>query len=328
MEPASLQSGENVRIGVLINPLSGKNRQESTSISQIINEHPEVLQQKVQTPDDVLGALVDFGRRHVNLLVISGGDGTVQAVLTVLLEIKPFVTQPQLIVLAGGTTNMIAGDAGVPGNQEKALRRLLQLGQNSVGSGTRIQRPILRLKVPGHDVKHGMFFGAAGISQGIQYYQRNLHNGSMGGFPGIFITLVRSLWVIVFQHRRCVVSARITVRLNGQPPQTEDFMLMFVSTMDQLFLGLRPFWGRGGGPLLFTAVRARARFLLQLLPFLARGRKRGKATEENGYYSNNVDQVELYTGESIALDGEIYTPKSSDEPILLQCGGHVTFIRL
>lgn len=328
MEPASLQSGENLRIGVLINPLSGKNRQESTSISQIINEHPEVLQQKVQTPDDVLEALVDFGRRNVNLLVISGGDGTVQAVLTVLLEIKPFVTQPQLIVLAGGTTNMIAGDVGVPGNQDKALRRLLQLMQNSVDSGTRIQRPILCLQVPGHDVKYGMFFGAAGISQGIQYYQKNLHNRVIGGFPGIFITLVRFLWVIVFQHRRCAVSTSVTVSLNGQPPKTENFILMFVSTLDKLFWGLRPFWGSGGGPLLFTAVRARARFFLRLLPFLARGRKRGKATEENGYYSNNVDQVELYTEESIALDGEIYTPNSSDEPILLQCGGLVTFIRL
>jgi diacylglycerol kinase (ATP) len=328
MEPASLQLGDNVRIGVLINPLSGKNRQGSTSITRIINKHPEILQQKVQTPQDVLEALVDFGRRNVNLLVISGGDGTVQAVLTVLFQIKPFVTQPQLIVLAGGTTNMIAGDVGISGNQDKALRRLLQLMQKSIDSATRIKRPILRLQIPGHDAKYGMFFGAAGISQGIQYYQKNLHNGSMGGFPGIFITLVRFLWVIVFQHRRCAVSTRITVSLNGQPPQTENFMLMFVSTMDQLFWGLRPFWGRGGGPLLFTAVRARARFLLQLLPFLARGRKRGKATEENGYYSNNVDQVELYTGESIALDGEIYTPKSSDEPILLQCGGHVTFIRL
>lgn len=328
MELTPAQSIDNVRIGVLINPLSGKNRKGSTSITQILNTHPEVLQQKVQTPEDVLEALVDFGRKNVNILVISGGDGTVQAALTVLFQHKPFVNQPQIIVLAGGTTNMIAGDVGVTGSQSKALCCLLQLKQRSIDSGIRIQRPILRLQIPGYDVKYGMFFGAAGISQGIQYYQKNLHNGNITGFPGIFITLVRYLWAIVFKHRQGNVSTSISVSVNGQSLHTDKFMLLFVSTLDQLFWGLRPFWGRGDGPLLFTAVRSRARFLLRLLPFLARGRKLAKATEENGYYSMNADKIELYTEDSIALDGEIYTPNSSHEPMLLECGGHITFIRL
>ncbi len=328
MESASLLPDDHLRIGVLINPLSGKNRQGLTGITRIINKHPEVLQQKVETPQDVLEALLEFGRKKVNLLIISGGDGTVQAVLTVLFQMKLFVTQPQLIVLPGGTTNMIAGDVNVSGNQDKVLRRLLQLMQKSIDSGTRIQKPIIRLQIPGHDVKYGMFFGAAGISQGIQYYRENMHNGSMGGFPGIFLTIVRFLWAIVLRHRKFPVSARLTVSVNGQPLQPENYMFLLVSTLGQLFWGLRPFWGKGSGPLLFTAVRARARFLLRLLPFLARGRKLDSATEENGYYSYNTDQIELYTGDSVALDGEIYTPRTADEPILLQCGGHVTFIRL
>lgn len=328
MASISLETGKKLSVGVLINPLSGKNRQGQSTISQVIKDYPQVLQQKVQTPQDVYDALMDFARRKVNILVISGGDGTVQAVLTVLFRHHPFTTHPQLIVLAGGTTNMIAGDVGIPGNQEKALLRLLQWVQAGNGSVTRIQRPILRLQVPGHEVKYGMFFGAASISQGVQYYRRNLHNKRLRGVPGICLTLVRYLWGAIRQRKQYAVSTHITVRLNKQLLHKEDFMLLFVSTLDQLFFGLRPFWGIESGPLRFTAVRSRARYLLRVLPVLARGRMTEKGTSENGYFSHNVDEVELYIAENVALDGEIYTPESGQKPTLLQYGGTINFLRV
>ena len=323
-----MESGDRPRVGVLINPLSGRNSRGLATIFQTISEHPSVLLHKVQTPVDVHEALVDFGRRKVNLLVISGGDGTVQAALTVLFQHQPFVSLPQLMVLEGGTTNMIAGDVGVPGNQDKALKRLLQWMQSDSGRATRIQRPIIRLQVPGHEVKYGMFFGAAIISQGTQYYHRTKHNKGLRGFPGICMTIVRFLWGIIRQQNQFAAPTHIKLSLNGQLLQKEDFMLLFVSTLDRLFFGLRPFWGNERGPLRLTAVRSRAKYLLQVLPFLVRGRRVGKGTKENGYYSHNIDEVELYIADSVVLDGEIYTPESRQQPTLLQHGGDVTFLQL
>ena len=105
-------------------------------------------------------------------------------------------------------------------------------------------------------------------------------------------------------------------------------MLLFVSTLDKLFFGLRPFWGNENGPLRYTAVRSGARFLPWILPFLAGGRRGGWGTRENGYYSNNVDEIELAISDSVALDGEIYTPVSGQKPTLIQFGGTVTFLRV
>lgn len=328
MAPVTLESDDKPRVGVLINPLSGKNRRGPATIFQIIDQYPKVLQHKVQTPQDVYDALMDFARRKVNLLVISGGDGTVQAVLTVLFHHHPFAIQPQLMILEGGTTNMIAGDVGVLGNQDKALGRLFQWLQAGSGRVTRIQRPLLRLQVPGHEVKYGMFFGAAVISQGTQYYHTTKHNKGMRGFPGICMTIVRFLWGIIQRHKQFAAPTHIKVRLNKQLLQTEDFMLLFVSTLDRLFFGLRPFWGNERGPLQFTAVRSRAGYLLRVLPFLARGRRAGKGTRENGYYSHNVDEVELYIADSVVLDGEMYTPESGQQPTVLDHGGDVTFLQL
>ncbi len=315
-------------VGVLINPLSGKNRQGSATRLQAIGEHPDVLLQMVQTPQDVYDSLIDFARRKVNILVISGGDGTIQAVLTVLFHHHPFTIQPQLIVLEGGTTNMIAGDVGILGNQVRAMSRIIEWVQTSNTNVTCEQRSVLRLSVPGHEVKYGMFFGAACISQGVQYYQSNLHNNRLHGLPGICMTLVRFLWALIGHHKQIAAPTLLQVSLDKKALEKEKFILFFVSTLDRLFFGIRPFWGKENGQLRFTAVKAKAKYLLRVLPFLVRGRMARKATPANGYYSHNVDEIELYTSDSMALDGEIYTPDSNQQPTLLQYGGKVTFLQL
>ncbi|MGD9823099.1 diacylglycerol/lipid kinase family protein [Desulfobacter sp.] len=328
MTPSPLESGNTPRVGALINPLSGKNSQRLAAIAQTIRKYPDVLVQQVETPQDIYDALIDFNRKNINILIISGGDGTVQGVLTVLFHHQPFAIQPQLIVIAGGTTNMIAGDVGISGDQAKAVHRLLQWAQSGSGKITRIQRPVLRLHVPGHEVKYGMFFGAAAISQGIHYYRKNLHNKKLGGIPGISMTIFRFLWEIICKRSQLAISTHISVRLNKQPCQKEDFMLLFVSTLNKLFFGLRPFWGFENGPLQFTAVRSRAKYLPQVLPFLARGHMIDRGTKENGYYSHNVNEIELYIEDSVALDGEIYTPESRKKPTVLEYGGRITFLRV
>ena len=330
MTPVNWELASKPCIGVLINPLSGKNRRGSAPLSQVLSDHTEVLRKTVQTPEDVGEALAEFGRQKVNILVISGGDGTVQAVLTIIFDRRPFPTLPQLIVLEGGTTNMIAGDVGVPGNQGDAMRRLLKWVKDghSTGSVTRVQRSVLRLSVPGDEVKYGMFFGAASISKGIQYYRKNMHNNRLHGFPGICMTLIRFLWGIIRKHNQFAAPTYIGVRLNKQELQNEKFMLLFVSTLDKLFFGLRPFWSIEKGSLRYTAIRSGARFFPWILPFLAKGRWIGKGIRENGYFSHNTDEIELDISDSVALDGEIYTPESGQKPTLIQYGGTVTFLRV
>lgn len=328
MAPENFDRGQVARIGILINPLSGKNRKGLDTVLQTIRQFPEALLHDVRNPADIQNALDDFADHAIDLVVISGGDGTVQAALTVLFSRQPFARQPQLLVLEAGTTNMIAGDVGIMGDQRRTLQRLFQWAQTGSGRVLKIQRPVIRLEVPGHDVKCGMFFGAAAISQGIQYYHKNLHNKGLRGFPGICLTLARYLWTTIRRDSQSAAACRIDYGLNGQPVQKENFLLLFVSTLDRLFFGLRPFWGDEGGPLRFTAVRSPAKYLLRVMPSLARGRPTDKGTLENGYYSNNVDEVKLFLDSPVALDGEIYTPASSQEPTLLQCGGIATFLRL
>ena len=319
---------ERVRIGILYNPLSGRNRRAPEALPRTVSGCSHVLMREVRTPGEVHDALTDFARQGLGLIVISGGDGTVQAALTVLFTRSPFATCPPLVVLAAGTTNMIAGDVGQGGDQHRALHRLVDWAGTGRGRVVRMQRPVLRLQVPGHETKCGMFCGAAIISQGVRYYQQNLHNQGLQGVVGIGLTLLRSLWAAVRHSDRRMTTTPMTVGLDGQPPRQENFLLFLVTTLDRLFFGLRPFWGGGQGPLRYTAVRTQAPYLLQVLPLLARGRQCRRGTPENGYFSANVNEIRLFTDSPVALDGELYSPDTMEEPTVLQCGGRATFLRI
>ena len=97
--PEFLKSGRNPRIGVLVNPLSGGNRNGLGAVRNTIADYPQVLQSDVQTPQEVLNALLHFSSKEVDVVAVNGGDGTVQAVLTALFRHQPFKTLPLLVNL-------------------------------------------------------------------------------------------------------------------------------------------------------------------------------------------------------------------------------------
>src|SRR5687768_18583653 len=64
------------------------------------------------------------------MLVINGGDGTVQATLTELHNGGHFGDQPPPVaVLPSGKTNLIALDLGAQGDPIVSLERLLEIAQ-------------------------------------------------------------------------------------------------------------------------------------------------------------------------------------------------------
>src|SRR3546814_7056695 len=58
-----------------------------------------------------------------DLIVVIGGDGTLQGLLTALLR-QPDGAVPDLLVIPAGTTNMSAADLGARHKPEPALRAL------------------------------------------------------------------------------------------------------------------------------------------------------------------------------------------------------------
>lgn len=326
---SNFAAGEPPRLGVLNNPLSGGNRKGLGAIRKILASYPQVCHREVLTPADVASALVDFSHKEVNIVAINGGDGTIQAVLTVLCHQKPFETMPCLAVLRAGTTSMTAGDVGLKGSCEPALQRLLSWVDGGEGEEVILQRSVLRVQVdPRRDPIYGMFLGAAGIYQGIQFCNNRLNRRGFRGewAPGLTIALF--LLAVARRGGDYVGSVPITVGLDHSPPERRDYLLLMISSLERLFLGLRPFWGKEEKTLHYTAVAARPQHLLRALPSLMRGRKNRYGTPENGYFSQNVQQVQLTFTSGFTLDGELYKAGAHLGPVSVQNGGKVSFLRL
>ena len=163
------------RLGLLYNPHSGTNRRRPTDLPAAV------------------AALDHFASQAVDLVAISGGDGTVQMTLTALWSRPAMTLRPQLAVFAAGTTNMTASDVGHPGDQVWALRQLAHWLRTGVGRVARVKRSVLQLAVPGHALQCGMFVGAGLISRGVGFYREDLHDRGLAGLPGILLTLGRGL---------------------------------------------------------------------------------------------------------------------------------------
>jgi hypothetical protein len=173
-----------------------------------------------------------------------------------------------------------------------------------------------------------MFFGAAAIYQGILYCLSKVHPKGFRGEAGPGLTLLRYLWAVVRDQGDFAPSVPVTVALDQHPPQELDCLVVFISTLERLFLGLYPFWGSESGPLHYTAVRARPRHLLRALPSIVRGQKGPHGIPENGYFSHNLYEIRLKLDSGFTLDGQLYTPETRHEPIVVQYGGTTSFLRL
>lgn len=290
---------------------------------------PQVRHVVTTGPDDIGPALAAFADAGVDTIAINGGDGTVAAVLTRLVCVSPFARMPHVVILPGGTANMHVQDVGVKGKLMPALERLCRYAAGEPIAVQQIVRPVLRIEPGGERPPLcGMFFGAGAIMQGIEYAHANIHSRGVREMgPGL--ALARAVWGIVRGDPRFYSPVSITVALDDQPEQPpQATLIVLASTLERLFLGLRPYWGTGSGRLRFSHIHDRPRRFLRTLPALLRGRGHRNATLDAGYRSHNVERISLGLDGPFTIDGEIFEARRQDGPVVISSGGEITFIRL
>ncbi len=319
------KSGSRLQVGVLTNPRSGGNKKGLNEVRNILAKWPDVLHREAFTPEDMNEALSDFSRNGVELVVINGGDGTAHAVLTAIGQEEIFAKPPLLSLLCAGTTSMLPRDVGIAGSPAVALPRILEWAKSTDASLTILSRHVLRVqRASQQQPLFGMFFGAGAICQGIKVFHSGVNPMGWRGelMPGL--TLLRMLLAILFKDQEKVPPLLTRTSLNGRPQEERANLFILISTLDRLFLGMRPYWGTEDGLLRYTAVDAEPKCLLRVLPALIRGQKNRHSSESNGYSSYNVHEVQLEMEGDFTLDGELYD--ASGGPVTIGPAGPVMFL--
>jgi diacylglycerol kinase (ATP) len=113
-------------IGVIFNPRSGRNVRDPRAarrLARTLGDHGIIRQ--AGSIDELYKVAEDFRRLDIDVLGISGGDGTNGTTITGFLDVYQGNALPQIAFLRGGTMNTVANAVGVRrGRPEGLLGRL------------------------------------------------------------------------------------------------------------------------------------------------------------------------------------------------------------
>jgi hypothetical protein len=309
------------RAAVISNPRSERNRTEGILA-------PSRLAERAVLHDfrDLPGILERLRASGVELIVVDGGDGTVQAVITELMASRSAERwQPKLAVLASGMTNLIAADVGVARRGAASVDRLL-------GGRETLRRRTVRLDLVDaasgkpHRSLWGMFFGAAVLHRGAELARDEVHARGIKHAAGVALTIGTIAWrSLLRQQDDFFLGDEIELRVDGGPADRRRRFLFMATTLERLVLGLWPFWGQGGGALRYLDVPGPPPRLLSSLARVLM-RRPSAAMARAGYRSGSAETLSLSLAAACVLDGELVQP-GPHERISLSVGPAVEFVR-
>jgi diacylglycerol kinase (ATP) len=317
------------RIGLISNPLSRRNSRVLDRLSQTAADYRQVQHRILGEFSELPSIVEDFSTNGAELLIVNGGDGTVQAVLTELQKARDSKQMPLIAVLPGGTTNSIAADVGLRGNLEKSLRRLVSVSALADFEQHVVTRNLVRIETIGDPaVQYGMFFATAGLCPAIRLRRQLYPQTWIPEIVAGAFTMGRVLGSRIVGGQlaeRLFDGATVGIALDGNDTLTERYSLVIISTLASSYFNARPFWGRQTGSLKYSQIAAPAPNLLRnLIPYLFGGQDRRLP---ESYQSGAANQITLRMECEFMLDGEFFQTKpegrvelSATEPVrFLQC---------
>lgn len=303
------------RVAVLCNPRSGEVKRERDDIRAAARRVGDGPYREASEPTGISRVVEEALEAESDVLCVVGGDGTVHAVLSALVQRAPGEEWPRLAVVPAGTANMLARGLGARGG---AVARLVALRgwRDEGGSGGRVvRRPALRIGHGDSPASAGMFFGAASIAAGVRYFERRIQGKGLAVERLSALAVARVALGLAFGGMKGEAVREVQSRVDGEPVGADRCVLCLATTLDRLLLGTRPYWGEEEAPVHFTRVDEGARGFWWNLPRLAGGRPGRSMTPERGWFSRNVHRVELTFDGVFVIDGELYRARSASGPV-------------
>jgi diacylglycerol kinase family enzyme len=274
-------------IGVVLNPKSRRNLRDPRAASRLarrLGDHGVV--REARTIDELYRIAEDFRRVDIEILAISGGDGTNHVTLTGFLDVYGGATMPQVALLRGGTMNTVANSVGVRrGRPEGLLGRLIRdYAQRASAPLENVQRHVMRIaRSEGGRAQYGFLFGTGVVAGFLAEYYRD-------GDPTPLVaakTLARAVGSALVHGetiRRMAEPFRGSVALDDGTRWSErNYLTVTAGTIAHIGLNFKPFRRYDERPCAFhiLGIYASPASIVQELPRIHRAEplRPGKAYE-------------------------------------------------
>ena len=314
------------RAGVLVNPSSGRGNGKGRALAEHVKAHDGVTFRMLEDFSRLSPYLFEMAQDGVTDLFISSGDGTVQAVQSLLAERKMFQTLPQLCILPHGTTNLTATDIGFKTRNIASQAAFIK----SLPGAKTVLRPTLRvLNAREGGIRHGMTLGAGAGATATRYAQTAFNDKGVKGNFASFSTFASALAKAAFLKANPDDAARLdrpyAMRISsGGDVKIDGPQVMFLATtLDKLFFHTKPFWGGKAGAIRATAFPYPVPNVFRwLVPMMYGGENRKVPT---GAVSFSSDAFEIICPATYVMDGEFFEGPVSG-PLRVEAGPNFEFI--
>jgi hypothetical protein len=296
-----------MRAALIHNPRSQRNRRGLD-----LRIPPDLRAAAPATQGELLATLRAFAAQDVELLIVSGGDGTLREVTTLLPQAYGD-RLPRLSLLAAGNANTVASDVGSAGFDADALRRVLDAARAGRFS-RRESRPLLRVSWPDLDVApvFGFFGGAAVLARATRHANEKVLANGITHKASVLVAVVNAVWRAANGRPGWLGAEAMGVAIDDGEPRNGARFIVLVTTLHRLVMGLWPFWGDEdrAAPLRYLDIDSPPRRLWRSLRAVLRGRPTARMLA-SGYRSGRADRIRIHCEEPMVIDGEVFMPGPS-----------------
>ena len=322
-------------VALLSNPRSTGNRSLLPRVRAFCAEHKDIFHYEVEDVSQIGLAMRTIARVRPKAIVINGGDGTVQAVLTELHQGNHFLGDPPPVaVLPNGKTNLIAHDLGAAGDPIVALERVLDLVRGDMvphivsrelialsgGRAGENERPVL-----------GMFLGGAGLADTILYCRHKIYPLGLPNWMAHFLTFLMGMVSVITGRSSRLLPAKwkpikVTMAKSGGEMHGK-FAFVMVTTLEKLLLnGNVRVEGQRAGAMQLMVIERNLLSIFGALFAALRGKLGLRRIR--GVHLERGDEIRISGAASnVILDGEMFEAED-ERPIVLRPTAPVPFLKL
>jgi len=305
-------------IGIICNPHSRsnlKNPKRADQLGFIVGDKGSC--HETRDLKDVERLAREFKERGIEVLGISGGDGTIHITLTTFIEVYGDTPLPQIAFLRGGTMNNIPNAVGVKGSPEKILSNLI-LKYHEDDPFTLAEIDVLKI-----NGNYGFLFGMGAVHNFIDDYVQSEEKPSPA--RGLYILskcISSALFNTKYSRKICErFDARITV--NDELVPFKNYTMLMTGTIETLGFGFNPLYRARTKPgeFQFVGISTTPRDLLMRFPCALLSRP----PKSDDYFDRMGDRMVLEFDQAMPyqIDGE---PMPATDRIEISMGPRLTCV--
>jgi diacylglycerol kinase (ATP) len=225
-------------IGLITNPRSRVNQRDpgrARRLSHLVGSYGNA--EATKTFDDLYRVCEEFKKERIDVLGISGGDGTLHHTLTAMIRTYGDEPLPPVAILRGGTMNTIARSFGIFGETPQLTFELVDRHRRGLLETIPwFEREILQV-----GDAYGFIFGNGIIYNFLhEYYATGAP--SPGTAAQLILRAAGSTMVRGPLARRIYKRFHARVVADGDRWACEDFITVAAAVVEQIGLGFKPFY--------------------------------------------------------------------------------------